>query len=202
MLDAHMDQLSVARYNKVLEVLPDVAECAHSELILVGGAALALFHLKHRISVDLDFVPASGDEVKRKEALKGCLTKGGYRTTVGAFKNQFVVLFEDTGIKVGVFRPERKIASIESRTFGGVKIEVASLDDIFDMKLSAYSDRREARDLFDIFSILKRRGEGFGALKKLIAEKGAPKNMDEVRSLAVNRTDVDELEKVISGVAP
>lgn len=197
-----MDQLSAAKYNKVLEVLPDVAECAHSELILVGGTALALFHLKHRISVDLDFVPASGDNVKHKEALKGCLTKGGYRTTVGAFKNQFVILFEGTGIKVEVFKPDRRIARAESRIFGGVKIEVASLDDIFNMKLSAYSDRKEARDLFDIFSILKHKGEGFGALKRPITKNGAPKNMDEVRGLAANGADVDEFEKVISSVAP
>ena len=92
-----MDEQFNRKYKKVLEILPDVAACAQGKLVLVGGTALALFYLKHRVSVDLDFVPVEGDEVKLKEALKGCLTSKGYRTTPGAFKNQFVVQFEDRG---------------------------------------------------------------------------------------------------------
>lgn len=193
-----MDELSNTKYKKVLEVLPDVAECAHSELILVGGTALALFYLKHRISVDLDFVPVSGDEVKLKEELKGCITKSGYRTSVGAFKNQFIIQFEDTSIKVEVFKPTRRVKRTEEHVFSGVKIKVASLDDILSMKIAAYADRREARDLFDIFCIARSKKENLVVVKRLVSKNGAPKNIGEARNLILNDPDAVEFEKVVS----
>ncbi len=185
------------KYKKVLEILPDVAECAQGKLILVGGTALALFYLKHRVSVDLDFVPIAGDETKLKEELKGCLSKKGYRTMPGAFKNQLVVQFEDTSIKVEVFEPDRKIRKIQEHVFGGAKIKVASLDDILQMKLSAYNDRKEARDLFDIFCILK--GKGSSAMvKKLIVKSGLPRRIEDIDSMALNQEDAAAFQEVVS----
>src|SRR3990167_9158508 len=108
-----MDERSNRKYRRILEIMRDVAGCVDQKMILVGGTALALFYLKHRVSVDLDFVPVGGDETKLKEALKGCLSKRGYRAITGAFQNQFVVQFEDTSIKVEVFEPERKIKLVE-----------------------------------------------------------------------------------------
>lgn|SRR3989338_5140808 len=197
-----MDTAFNRKYKKVLEILPDVAECAQGNLILVGGTALALFYLKHRVSVDLDFVPVGGDETKLKEALKGCLSKRGYRAITGAFQNQFVVQFEDTSIKVEVFEPERKIKLVEEQVFGGAKIKVASLDDIFQMKQDAYSDRTEARDLFDIFCTLKEKGESFALLKKLISKSGAPKNTGDIAAMASKPEDAAEFEKAISNASP
>lgn len=196
-----MDEQFNRKYKKVLEILPDVAACAQGKLVLVGGTALALFHLRHRVSVDLDFVPVDGDDVKLKEALKGCLTSKGYRTTAGAFKNQFVVQFEDTGIKVKVFMPERKLQRIERHIFGGAEVKAASLDDIFQMKLSAYEDRREARDLFNIYCILKEKGTGFGLLKKLLSKSGMPKNSGDIGSMALNPDDASEFQMVVSDAA-
>jgi predicted nucleotidyltransferase component of viral defense system len=196
-----MDEQFNRKYKKVLEILPDVAGCANGKLVLVGGTALALFHLKHRVSVDLDFVPVDGDDVELKEALKGCLTKKGYRTTPGAFKNQFVVQFEDTGIKVEVFVPERKLQHIERHVFGGVEVKAASLGDIFQMKLSAYEDRKEARDLFDIYCILKANRSGFGLLKNLLSKSGMPKNSGDIGSMAMNQDVAAGFRKVVSDVA-
>jgi predicted nucleotidyltransferase component of viral defense system len=193
-----MDEQFNRKYKKVLEVLPDVAACAGGKLILVGGTALALFHLKHRVSVDLDFVPVEGDDVKLKEALKGCLSSKGYHTTAGAFKNQFVVQFEDTGIKVEVFVPERKLQRIERHVFGGVDVKTASLDDILQMKISAYEERKEARDLFDIYCILKAKGSGFGLIKKLLSKSGIPKNSGDIGSMALNPDEAAAFQKVVS----
>jgi len=190
------------KYRKVLEVLPAVAECAQGRLILVGGTALALFHLKHRVSVDLDMVPIRGDETRLKEELKGCLTKKGYRTSAGAFKNQFIVQFEDTSIKIEVFEPERKIMRVEEHVFGGAKIKVASLGDILLMKTDAYADRREARDLFDIFCILKAKGLGFERVKKLAHENGAPNNLEGIDAMALNAEDAALFRRVVSDAAP
>jgi len=193
-----MDESFNRKYKKVLEILPDIADCAKGNLVLVGGTALALFYLKHRISVDLDFVPVAGEETKLKEELKGCLSKRGYRTISGAYSNQFVVQFEDTSIKVEVFESDRKIRRIEEHVFGGMKIKVASLDDIFQMKLSAYSERKEARDLFDIFCMLKAKGGSFGMIKKLISRNGAPKNIDGIDAMALSAKDAVEFQMVIS----
>jgi len=193
-----MDESFNRKYKKVLEILPDIADCAKGNLVLVGGTALALFYLKHRISVDLDFVPVAGEETKLKEELKGCLSKRGYRTISGAHSNQFVVQFEDTSIKVEVFESDRKIRRIEEHVFGGMKIKVASLDDIFQMKLSAYSERKEARDLFDIFCMLKAKGGSFGMIKKLISRNGAPKNIDGIDAMALSAKDAVEFQMVIS----
>lgn len=64
-----------------MESIEDVAECVDGELILIGGTALALFYLKHRVSIDLDFVPVKQNtEDTAKEKLKGALSKKGYRT--------------------------------------------------------------------------------------------------------------------------
>jgi len=197
-----MDESFKRKYKKVLEILPDVAECAQGNLILVGGTALALFYLKHRVSVDLDFVPIAGDETKLKEELKGCLSKKDYRTTPGAFQNQFVVQFEDTSIKVEVFEPDRKIRKVQEHIFGGAKIKVASLDDILQMKLSAYADRKEARDLFDLFCIIKAKTGSLGVVKKLISKSGMPKNIDDIGAMAMTLDDAAEFQKVVFDASP
>ena len=193
-----MDESFSRKYKKVLEILPDVTACANGKLILAGGTALALFHLKHRISVDLDFIPVAGNEKKLKEELKGCLSKKGYRTAPAVFKNQFVVQFEDTSIKVEVFVPDHKIKKVQKFVYGGAEMTVASLDDLFQMKLATYADRQEARDLFDIFSILKKNGAGFGTLKKLLSTSGSPGNLEDIDAMATNPDDAAEFRKVIT----
>jgi predicted nucleotidyltransferase component of viral defense system len=196
-----MEERFQLKYRRVLEALPDVAECADRRLILVGGTALALFHLNHRISIDLDFVPNGGVDTKLKEDLKGCLTGKGYRTQRAAYANQFIIQFEDTSIKVEVFESDYKIKNAEEVGLGNSRILVASAGDILQMKLRSYVDRNEARDLFDIVFILKERGEGFDCIRGLIEKDGYPKNVDEVEGMAVRKEDYIFFRKVI-GDAP
>ncbi|MEW6329520.1 MAG: nucleotidyl transferase AbiEii/AbiGii toxin family protein [Candidatus Micrarchaeota archaeon] len=195
-----MDELFNRKYKKVLEVLPDVAGCSRGKLILVGGTALALFYLNHRVSVDMDFVPLEGSETRLKEELKGCMTKKGYRTTGGAYKNQFVVQFEDTSIKVEVFSPEHKLKRFEERVFGNAKIPVASIDDLLRLKIKAYENRREARDLFDVFCITKKRQDS-EIVKRLISKYGMPKNIQEVESFVLKGQDFELFCKVIENAS-
>ncbi|MBI4399816.1 nucleotidyl transferase AbiEii/AbiGii toxin family protein [Candidatus Micrarchaeota archaeon] len=197
-----MEEQFNRKYKKVLEILPDVAECAKGRLVLAGGTALALFYLKHRVSVDLDFVLDRGDEIKMKEELKGCLTKKGYRTIAGAFSNQFVVQFEDTSIKVEVFKPDCKIRKVEEHVFGGARIRIASLEDIFRMKIAAYRERKEARDLFDVFCILKSKGSGFIEIERLLSTAGKPRNIEDIEAMAVNRQDAVLFHEVVFDASP
>ncbi len=192
-----MDEQFNRKYRKVLEILPDVAECAEGKLILVGGTALALFHLKHRISIDLDFVPMEGDDAKLKQELKGCLSKKGYRAARAVYANQFVIQFEDTSIKVEVFIPEHKVRNFEEYEVGNAKLAVASLEDIFEMKLIAYANRKAARDLFDIIFVLKKKGADFGQVAELIAKYGMPEDIKDVKNMALSENDYEIFAKVV-----
>ena len=104
-----MNEKFQLKYQKILDIMPDIAECANKELILIGGTALSLFHLKHRISVDLDFIPIKtngNSDVTLKERLKGCISKKGYRAQRSAYTNQFTIQFEETSIKVEILIPQ------------------------------------------------------------------------------------------------
>lgn len=191
-----MEEVFYRKYRRVLEVLPDVAACAQGKLVLVGGTALALFHLKHRVSIDLDFVPVEGDEVGMKRMLKGCLSKKGYRTTAGAYTNQFVIQFEDTSIKVEVFAPEKKVAKFEDCSIGNAKIRVASLEEILALKMDSYAERREARDLFDMWCAEKKLGR-VSSLRRSVEKHGTPKNMGELESIVVGGDEYESFRKAV-----
>jgi len=196
-----MSEIFKVKHRKLLEILPDVAQCANEKLILVGGTALSLFYLNHRLSIDLDFVPIEGDEIKHKEMLKGCLSKKGYHTIVGAFKNQFIIQFEDVSTKIEIFKPNEKIKKVEKKVFGGTNLLVASIDDILKMKIDAYKERREARDAFDIYFILKSKGVDFDELYHLLRKFGNPKNIEELSSLIVDKDEVKLFKKVIDNAS-
>ncbi len=189
------------KYRKVLDILPDVADCTKGMLVLVGGTALALFHLGHRVSIDLDFVPLAAGDVAGKEALKGCLKKKGYRTLRAAYPNQFVVQFEDTSIKIEVFEPKGRIKSYDEHAVGNGKILVASIEDILLLKKQSYEERKEARDLFDIVFILKRMGHGFGEVREIIGKSGAPRNIESMKDLVLENSDYEFFMEVLGNAS-
>ncbi|MFA5178599.1 MAG: nucleotidyl transferase AbiEii/AbiGii toxin family protein [Candidatus Paceibacterota bacterium] len=189
------------KYKKILEILADVGDCAQNRLILVGGTALALFYLKHRVSIDLDFIPIKMDEIKAKEEMKGCLTKKGYKTTVGRFKNQFILQFEDTSIKIEIFSTEYKIKKIENREIGNSTILVASIEDLLELKKLSYLDRKEARDLYDISFILKEKKSDFELIKRLIKTAGMPENIHEMEKMIENQDNLNFFMEVLKNAS-
>lgn len=192
-----MDDTFAIKYNRVLEIISDVARCTENKLILVGGTALALFYLKHRVSIDLDFVSMSSVEEEHKAALKGCLTKKGYRTSVAHYTNQFVILFDDTAIKLEIFYPRHKIKKIESFDVGGATLSVASIDDLLSMKMEAFSARKDVRDLFDIVFILKYNGGDYGLLKEIITKYGLPENEEEIKNYILMEKDYEFYKEMV-----
>lgn len=171
------------KYDRILEILEAVAGCTQGEMILVGGTALAIFYLKHRISVDLDFVPVNKTDIKLKEALKGCLSRKGYNTTRATYKNQFIVNFDDTAIKIEVFEPDSPVRFMEVDV-GNAKIRVALLDDLLKMKETSYGDRKAARDLFDIVFILRHMEAGYEKVGEIIRKHGMPEDMHDMERMA------------------
>lgn len=193
-----MDERLERKYKRVLQILPDVAECAGGRLVLVGGTALALFHLHHRISIDLDFVPLSGGDLEAKEKLKGCLSRRGYRTARSAYPNQFVIQFEDSSIKVEVFEPEKPVRRHHAHSLGIASLRVADLDELMAMKEEAFKERRAARDLYDIVFILKAQKAGFGKIRKLLASHPTVEGLDEMEDMTLSAEDYAFFKKVLS----
>lgn len=191
-----MDDTYKRKYDRVLDILRDVSDCAGKRLALAGGTALALFYLKHRVSVDLDFIPIAGEESEHKEALKGCLSKKGYRTQRGAYTNQFMVQFEDATIKVEIFKPSFKIGKTSLFPIGSSQLRVVSLKDLMLMKAEAYSERLEARDLFDIMA-----GDGEEAARTLLAKYGEPKNLPDVGKMANSQQDAERFRRMVSNAS-
>jgi len=191
-----MDDTYRRKYDRVLDILQDVSKCAGDKLALAGGTALALFYLKHRVSVDLDFIPIAGKEAALKESLKGCLSKKGYRTQRGAYTNQFMVQFEDTTIKVEIFKPSFKIGKTSLFSVGSSSLRVVSLKDLLEMKKDAYRTRKEARDLFDIMI-----GKGEAAARALLAKYGEPKNASDVAKMANSQQDAERFRRLISNAS-
>jgi len=188
-----MDDKYRRKYDRVLDILRDVSECTGGKLALAGGTALSLFYLKHRVSVDIDLIPLSGDEAAWKEALKGCLSKKGYRTQRGRYSNQFMVQFEDTTIKVEVFRPSIELGKTRTFPVGSSQLQVASLHDLMRMKIEAYSVRKEARDLFDIMV-----GKGDTFARKMMVKFGPPKNIEDAEKMALSQEDAKHFMRLIS----
>lgn len=197
-----MDERLERKYKRVLQILPDVAECAGGRLVLVGGTALALFHLNHRISIDLDFVPLAGGDVEAKEKLKGCLSRRGYRTARAAYPNQFVIQFEDASIKVEVFEPEKPVRRHRAHALGVSSLLVADLNELLEMKEAAFKERRAARDLYDLVFILKAQKAGFGKIRKLLARHPAIEGLDEMEGMALKAEDYAFFKKVMSECSP
>ncbi len=195
-----MDNIAHIKYQRIIESLEDIAECAAGNLVLVGGTALGLFYLKHRASVDLDFVPINGDDVKLKEALKGCLSKKGYRTLRSAYSNQFVIQFEDTSIKVELFTPDKKLKKIEMFGVGTEKLAVASIEDLLEMKLDTYKRRKKARDMYDIIAILDKKNGNIEIAIELIKDYGAPDEVEIVKAMETDKRYYKLFEEVLARV--
>lgn len=179
-------------------ILSDVADCIGCQLILMGGTALALFYLQHRVSVDLDFVPLHGEDVAgAKQALKGCMSKRGYTTQRARWHNQFIVWSETTSIKLEVFTPEEKVGKTEKRIYGGKEVLVASIDDLLKMKSLAFSQRGKARDLFDVVAILMKTGKSLSFANALVAKRGIPEDVAELEQMFPDEKALAEFKKVI-----
>jgi predicted nucleotidyltransferase component of viral defense system len=147
--------------------------------------------------VDLDFVPVSGDEIKEKESLKGCLSKKGFVTQRARHSNQFVVQSETTSVKIEIFTPDEKIAKIERHSIGGNAILVASLDDLLKMKSKAYSERKKDRDLFDVVAILRKQGGSLDFAMQLVAKYGKPEDIKELEEMSPDSAVFEKFREVL-----
>ena len=81
-----------------------------------------------------------------------------------------------------------------------MKIPVASLDDLLELKKRIYAERKEARDLFDIIAILDKTKKGFNLAGQLIEQYGRPVNIEEMEQLAIDARIQRKFKSVVGDV--
>ncbi len=196
-----METAAHRKYTNILNSLENIAKCTEGRLMLIGGTALAVFYLNHRVSVDLDFVPLVEKEEKAKERFKGALSNAGYRTLRTAFTNQFVLQFENASVKVEIFMPDRKLMVPEERKVGSSVIKIATLNDLFEMKKDAYFNRKKARDIFDIFAILRKHNTGCQEINEILKKYGNPEDLEELKAMIIDKECFADFERVLRDVS-
>lgn len=189
------------KQKRVIELLPFIAKCIQGRAVLIGGTALALFHLNHRISIDIDLA-VEKDDVELSRELKGCLSKIGFTTKPTAYKNVFTVNFEETAVRVEVFIPEIKIKQPKDVVVSGAALKVGSLDDLFELKLLAYKNRKAVRDLFDIWSLLKAMKTPPKTLVTILKENSLPvENTAELKTMGVSDEEIKKFLEAIKNAS-
>ncbi len=147
---------------------------AADDLLLVGGTALAL-RIAHRASADLDFAFASRRLPRRKiDKLLDELRAGHDvipMANVAAeqdFLDSGLELadyqrdYSVDGVKVSFFTPDPSKVGAALRGEAGVqglrRVRVADLDSLFLMKAVTLNSRMTARDLFDVYTLVREHG--------------------------------------------
>jgi hypothetical protein len=134
------------RQRKLLRTLGPLAR--GRGFYLAGGTAVAL-HLGHRRSVDLDWLTgaAMGDPMLLAAA---CRESIGNATTVAAAPGTLHV--DVSGIRVSFLEYHYPLLR-ETTRLEGEEVEIASLDDLACMKLSALVQRGARKDFLDVYAL-------------------------------------------------
>lgn len=167
---------------KVLQLLQTKATFLN-DMTLIGGTALSIW-LKHRLSEDLDFATS---EIRLPHNLKQLIVEiknEGYEveniTDIAAsqdFENggfDIVDYHQDwliNGVKVTFFtygENQHKIKTFKESVASGLNgIQVANVDTLAKLKSQVLVKRTKSRDLFDIYSLIKK---GYWTIEETLGE--------------------------------
>lgn len=124
---------------------------------LTGGTALAVFYLRHRYSLDLDFFTADPNAVVRvpavlEEIAQKINAQVTFTRTMGTFLQCFLQNSDGEQVQIDFAQDSPyRIAPVQFDE--GMGIQVENLVDIACNKLSALFDRAEPKDFVDIYFI-------------------------------------------------
>ncbi len=137
---------------------------------LAGGTAV-YFHLKHRISVDLDFfTPTAFNSDLLVHKMKEYFSSVHVELME---KNTVILFISEEKIKFSLFLfpyenlVENKAVSIQD----GVLCPLASLEDIEAMKAVAITQRGSVKDFVDLYFLVKKTGHSFADILKGVLKK-------------------------------
>jgi hypothetical protein len=140
----------------IIQILLDILEETHSRYCLIGGLAVNAY-VEPVVSLDLDIVAA----VEDVEAICSKALKGGLR--VERFEHSVNISSQNSDLRIQLQtdpRYQEFIAHAETREVLGYRMKVASLEDVLQGKVWAYTDKERRRskrqkDLADIFRIIE-----------------------------------------------
>lgn len=171
---------------------------------LTGGTALAAFHLRHRLSEDLDFFTESDVSVSQLRTFFSGNTKRLGITGITEREHPgmiFITLsfIDGTTLKVDFvnfpYRP------VEQGTF----VKGLRIDSVFDIalnKLYTLSDRPRARDYVDLYCILTFEGISFDQVYNRLNDKFHPFTFQDSIALGVKLTRVLEATEFPTMLVP
>lgn len=182
-----------------------------SAFTLIGGTAAAL-HLGHRISRDLDFATTEVqlDRARIDEIVRQLRRDHGAEVTLSQdaaaeaeFADQVHELADfqqdysvrvpgcDEKAKLTFFSPDhRKVLGLEPPAVEGA-LRIASLRTIGYLKAAVLPQRCAARDLFDLYSILKTKSFSAGDIGRALAQTAQGASLNHVLDVKLPRAGKD-----------
>ncbi len=160
-----------------------------------GGSALALFDLKHRVSLDLDFFTQEPISQEALEYAKNIIRQTFPGISIAYVKHYdryiFTCTFADnTCIEVEFVQyPVKRIYSCEQKIG---EMEIANYQDIFLDKLVALAMRDEIKDFVDVIAYIEKHGVVWDKVIKLAEQKHGVSGLEHILARKFNTPPFDE----------
>lgn len=163
-----------------------------------GGTALSFYYLQHRLSVDLDFM---SPDLFRGDYLLNEVGKIAKRLGVKSVKEHKILNRHEFWLRKRkevlrvefVFYPFPRIKA--PKKLAEFKVKVDSIEDILTNKVHAAYERREPKDVFDLYCILRIKKINFLQIFKWVEKKFGVK-IDPVLFAVAVLGGAEELDKI------
>ncbi|MFH1562291.1 MAG: nucleotidyl transferase AbiEii/AbiGii toxin family protein [Nitrospirota bacterium] len=160
-----------------------------------GGSALALFDLKHRVSLDLDFFTQEPISQEALEYAKNIIIQTFPDSCISYIKHYdrhiFTCTFADnTCLEVEFVQYPAKRIYIAEQKIG--EMEVAHHQDIFIDKLVALAMRDEIKDFVDLVTYIEKHGVVWNEVIKLAEQKHGIVGLRHILARKFNTPPFDE----------
>jgi len=152
------------------------------KLYLTGGTALSRFYFQHRLSDDLDLFSKYLDFKRAYRDIVGTIEKLGYDVEVSDITYSYIRLFVTAPsrviLKIDFVRDEPIEPPVEKN---GIYLD--TLTSIAANKITAFEDRAEAKDIIDLFYLVKKEGININKILSLADKKRVPVPYEELLTI-------------------
>ena len=176
------------------------------KLYLTGGTALSRFYFQHRFSDDLDLFSESLDFERAHRDIVNTIEKLGYEVDFADTTCSYIRLFVSdtygTVLKIDFVRDKPIESPVERK---GIYLD--TLTSIAVNKITAFEDRAEAKDIIDLFYLVRKEGINIKRILTLAEQKRVPVPYEELltinavgisgKVLLTKPIDFTELEKFV-----
>jgi len=167
------------------KILNAISETFGDVFYLTGGTALSRFYFRHKLSEDLDLLTETENIKTAIPRIVKILESPGYKVDVKAmsitFGRLFVFLEDGEKLKIDLAAdyPTEKPKAAEN-------FYVDTISNIAVNKIAAFEDRAEAKDLVNLYFLVKERGINLEEVLELADRKKVPVPYEEL--LTINAT--------------